>query len=47
MGVGADIPVDGDSALVLMLAYVLFRQGADKSLLLALLYIGLDFKLPL
>lgn len=46
MGVAADIFADNDSALVLMLAYILYRQGADISLLLALLYIGLDFRLP-
>lgn len=46
MGATAELLTDSDSALVLMLAYILYRQGADLPLLLALLYIGFDFRLP-
>lgn len=48
MGAIAELlSADSDSALLLMLAFILFKQGADTSLLLALLYIALDFKLPI
>ncbi len=34
---------DSDRVLVLLLLILLYRQGADKILLAALLYIALDF----
>lgn len=34
---------DRDRLLVFAILLILYKQGADKSLLAALLYIGLDF----